>query len=81
LILARYFALLLPLWDASAKMRTFTLLSVIALVAASDLEKQGDCVVDGAEAVSDLMDSTMFIWASIQRCGDHPGVGGHEVKC
>jgi len=31
--------------------------------------------------VSDLMDSTMFIWASIQRCGDHAGVGGQEVKC
>jgi len=62
-------------------MRTFTLLSIIALAAASDLEQQGDCVVDGAEAVSDLMDSTMFIWASIQRCGDHAGVGGQEVRC
>jgi len=62
-------------------MRTFTLLSIIALAAASDLEQQGDCVVDGAEAVSDLMDSTMFIWASIQRCGDHAGKGGQEVRC
>jgi len=56
-------------------------LSIIALAAASDLEQQGDCVVDGAEAVSDLMDSTMFIWASIQRCGDHAGKGGQEVRC
>jgi len=62
-------------------MRTFTLLSIIALAAAGDLEQQGDCVVDGAEAVSDLMDSTMFIWASIQRCGDHAGTGGQEVRC
>jgi len=62
-------------------MRTFALLSIIALAAASDLEKQGECVVDGAEAVSDLMDSTMFIWASIQRCGDHSKTGGQEIKC
>jgi hypothetical protein len=60
-------------------MRTFVLLSLIALAAAgADMEKQGDCVVDGAEAVSDLIDSTMFIWASLERCGKKDS---SEIKC
>jgi len=58
-------------------MRTLVLLSIAALVAGADLEAQGECAVDGAEAVSDLMDSTMFIWASIARCGHK----GEQVKC
>jgi len=59
-------------------MRTFVFLSLLALGAAdSRISQQGDCLVDGAEAVSDLMDSAMFVWASIARCGH----AGEEVKC
>jgi len=62
-----------------AKMRTFVFLSVVALASATEgrLEQQGGCLVDSAEAVSDLMDSSMFIWASVARCGK----GGELVKC
>jgi len=32
-------------------------------------EQQGDCALDGARAVDDLLDSATYIWASVQRCG------------
>jgi hypothetical protein len=46
-------------------------------VAGQSNELTGDCVVDGAEAVSDALDASMFIWASIARCGKN----GEVVKC
>jgi len=60
-------------------MRAVVFLSVLGLAAAGGLsaEKQGSCLVDGAEAVSDLMDGAMFVWASIARCGHT----GEAIKC
>lgn len=63
-------------------MRTFAFLSLLAIVAAQEndesrMAQQGTCLVDSAEAVSDLMDASMFVWAAIARCGH----GGEEVKC
>jgi len=67
-------------------MRSFVLLALVALTAAElpaaafpglVPEKKGDCLVDGAEAVSDLMDSAMFIWAAVARCGKK----GDATKC
>jgi len=45
--------------------------SVIFLVAMclAGAEQQGDCALDGARAVDDLLDSATYIWASVQRCG------------
>ena len=51
-------------------MRVFVFLSILGLAAAdSRLTQQAYCAIDGAEAVSDLMDSTMFIWGAMARCG------------
>jgi len=58
-------------------MRAFVLLSFIAAAAALSAEEEGTCIVDGAEAVSDALDASMFIWASIARCGK----SGEMVKC
>lgn len=62
-------------------MRSFVLLSLVALTAAEFPvpvpTKKGDCLIDGAEAVSDLMDSAMFIWAAVARCGKK----GDATKC
>jgi len=59
-------------------MRILALLSILGLAAAGpSLSKQGDCLVDGTEAVSDAMDSAMFIWASLARCGHT----GETIKC
>lgn len=59
-------------------MRTLVCLSALALVAGQTAnEKLGTCAVDGAEAVSDALDASMFIWASIARCGK----SGEMVKC
>jgi len=58
-------------------MRTFVLLSILGLAASSTMEEKGNCLVDGAEAVSELMDANMFIWASIERCGKE----GEMIKC
>lgn len=58
-------------------MRTFVFVALLALVAADDLDQTSHCMVDGAMAVSDLMDSSMFIWAAVARCGK----AGMETKC
>jgi hypothetical protein len=60
-------------------MRAIVFLSAIALASAVEprLEQQGNCLVDSAEAISDLMDSSMFIWASVARCGHK----GELIKC
>lgn len=58
-------------------MRTFAFLAALALVAGQTNEETGTCVVSGGEAVSDALDASMFIWASIARCGHN----GEEVKC
>lgn len=79
LVLARY----APCHNLSRiypqSMRTLVFLSVIGLVgaAAPSLEEQGKCLVDGAEAVNELANSAMFIWASIARCGH----SGEKIKC
>lgn len=59
-------------------MRAVLFVSAIALVAAQNTNEQtGTCMVDGAEAVSDALDASMFIWASIARCGK----AGEVTKC
>lgn len=59
-------------------MMQLVFLSVLALASADPrLAEQGSCLVDSAEAVSDLMDGSMFIWASVARCGH----AGEMVKC
>lgn len=58
-------------------MRSFALLSIFSLGACLSEEKQGQCVIDSASAVSDAMDATLFIWAASKRCG----VSGEEGKC
>jgi len=63
-------------------MRVSVFLSLVALTAADSAslkkaEEQGTCIVDGGEAMSELMDSAMFIWAASARCGKK----GEEVKC
>lgn len=62
-------------------MRSLILISAIAIAAADNVgvetELTADCAVDGAESVSDAMDASMFIWASIMRCGKD----GEMVKC
>jgi hypothetical protein len=35
------------------------------------------CSINSARAVDEMLDSAMFIWASVERCGKP----GHEVKC
>jgi hypothetical protein len=62
-------------------MRALILISAIAFAAADnagvEMEQKAGCAVDGAESVSDAMDASMFIWASIARCGKT----GETVKC
>jgi len=59
-------------------MRSFVLLSVLS-VAASDasIAEQGQCLVDSGEAVSDIMDASLFMWAASKRCGKK----AEEAKC
>lgn len=59
-------------------MRSFVLLSILGL-AVADVSpgKQGDCLVDSGEAVSDAMDASLFIWAAYKRCGKV----GMVIKC
>jgi hypothetical protein len=59
-------------------MRNFVLLSILGLTVADvSPEKQGDCLVDSGEAVSDAVDAALFIWAADKRCGKK----GMEIKC
>lgn len=58
-------------------MRVLLFVSALALAAGQTAEEKGNCLVDGAEAVSDAMDASMFIWASIARCGK----AGEQTKC
>jgi hypothetical protein len=55
------------------------LLSILSLAAAHDVspEKQGECLVDSGEAVSDAVDASLFIWAATKRCGKV----GMVIKC
>lgn len=59
-------------------MRTVAFLSILAVTSAQlSNEELGTCAVNGAEAVSDALDASMFIWASINRCAQD----GQMVKC
>jgi len=58
-------------------MRSFILVSFLALASANKIEKAGKCVVDGGEAASDLLDAALFVWGAKQRC-DKPNLA---VKC
>lgn len=60
-------------------MRTLVALTLLGFAAAGhDLwEKQGDCMVDGGEAVNDAADAAMFIWAAYKRCDK----AKEEIKC
>lgn len=51
----------------------------ILSVAASDasIAEQGQCLVDSGEAVSDIMDASLFMWAASKRCGKK----AEEAKC
>lgn len=55
------------------------LLAGLCLANAAD---SGDCAINGARAVDDMLDSATYIWASIQRC-KKPGKGssGNQVLC
>jgi len=57
-------------------MRGLVLLCGFCLAAAGDDTTQ--CVFDGAEISSDLMDASLFIWAATKRCGHS---GSDVVKC
>lgn len=59
-------------------MRSFGFLSLVGLAFADPTQvQQGVCLVDSGEAVSDALDSAMFMWAASKRCGKK----GLEVKC
>merc|ERR1719482_1983000 len=55
------------------------LVAALSLASAKDT---GDCGINGARAVDDLLDSATYIWASVQRC-QKPKVGGsgNQVLC
>jgi len=68
--------------------RALTLLSLFAAVSAQEFEtkdlvkpvrivEQADCLVDSTEIINDATDAALFIWASINRCGNK----GTMVKC
>jgi len=59
-------------------MRSFLFLGLFGLAMADPtMEQQGDCLVNSGEAVSDAVDSALFIWAATKRCGK----GGKQIKC
>jgi hypothetical protein len=59
-------------------MRCFVLLSIFGLaMGGPTLPETGQCLVDSGEAVSDIMDASLFIWAAAKRCG----MATMELKC
>jgi len=59
-------------------MRSLVFLSILGLAVADvSPEKQGECLVDSGEAVSDATDAALFIWAAAKRCGKV----GMVIKC
>jgi len=59
-------------------MRTFAFLGLFgAALAQPTIEEQGACIVNGGAAVSDAVDSALFIWAASKRCGKK----GEMIKC
>jgi len=59
-------------------MRCFVLLSIFGLaMGGPTLPQTGQCLVDSGEAVSDIMDASLFIWAAAKRCGQKT----LELKC
>lgn len=55
-------------------MRAIVLLALLSVGSAADMEKEGSCVLDGAEAANELVDATIYIWAAVKRCD-----GKHEA--
>lgn len=49
----------------------------LALAHNPSIDEQADCLVDGGEASSELMDSAIYIWAAMKRCGQN----GEKMKC
>jgi len=60
-------------------MRSFLLLAVLALVSA---KSDGDCALNGARAVDDMLDSAVYIMASIVRCDkSRPETEADPIRC
>lgn len=50
---------------------------LFASAQATTSQEKAECLVEGGEAVDDLLDASIFLWAASKRCG-RPGEG---VKC
>jgi hypothetical protein len=48
-------------------MRTIAFFALLTSAAAADA-KETSCILDGAEAADELMDSALYTWAAIERC-------------
>jgi hypothetical protein len=59
-------------------MRGFLLLAALALTNAHDNTK---CALNGARAVDDMLDSAVYIMASIVRCDKSNGAAADSIRC
>merc|ERR1719460_3244014 len=59
-------------------MRSFLLLAGLALVSS---KSDGECALNGARAVDDMLDSAVYIMASVVRCDKSNGAEADAIRC